>query len=91
MISDEMDFLYDDVEETRTRFVSFIGKSKRFDLAILYTDRFFGKVMVIDIQSGRSALIGDDDLNEEGYLQHAFALNDEEAQLLHHFLFQVIQ
>ena len=36
-------FLYDDVEDTKTRFVSFTGKTIRYDLAILQSSRFFGK------------------------------------------------
>ena len=43
-------FLYDDVEDTKTRFVSFAGKTQRYDLAILQSGRFFGKVLVLDIQ-----------------------------------------
>jgi len=34
-------FLYDDVEDTKTRFVSFAGKKLRYDLAILQSGRFF--------------------------------------------------
>ena len=36
-------FLYDDTEDTKTRFVSFVGDNQRFDLAIVKTDRHFGK------------------------------------------------
>ena len=55
-------FLYDDVEDTKTRFVSFAGKTQRYDLAILQSSRFFGKVLVLDIQFGRFAIIGADDV-----------------------------
>ncbi|CAM5338850.1 Cytosolic protein OS=Lysinibacillus sphaericus OX=1421 GN=LS41612_05265 PE=4 SV=1 [Lysinibacillus sphaericus] len=50
-------FLYDDVEDTKTRFVSFAGQKLRYDLAILQSSRFFGKVLVMDIQFGRFAII----------------------------------
>ena len=36
-------FLYDDVEDTKTRFVSFTGKKLRYDLAILQSYRFLWK------------------------------------------------
>ena len=55
-------FLYDDVEDTKTRFVSFAGQKLRYDLAILQSGRFFGKVLVMDIQFGRFAIIGPDDV-----------------------------
>lgn len=83
-------FLYDDIEHTRTRFVSFVGRSNRFDLAIVRSERFYGKSLVISIQNGRCAIIGQDDLEEEGYIAHAFDLNEEEAQELTEFLYLAV-
>lgn len=83
-------FLYDDTEETKTRFVSFLGKNQRFDLAIVKTDRHYGKQLVLDIQGNRFAIIGQDDLEEEGYLEYAFQLNEEDAEELRSFLYEVI-
>lgn len=41
----EFDLLYDSQEDTRTRFVCFVGdlSMHRFDLAITSTNRFYGK------------------------------------------------
>ncbi|MGE5702464.1 MAG: DUF3055 domain-containing protein [Clostridia bacterium] len=83
-------YLYDETEATSTRFVSFIGETVRFDLMIMSTNRFYGKKVVINIQNGRSAIIGHDDLEEEGYLAYAFNLTDAEAEDLYHFLVTVI-
>ncbi|RBW71286.1 DUF3055 domain-containing protein [Bacillus taeanensis] len=83
-------YLYDETDETRTRFVSFMGENHRFDLGILQTDRHYGKSIVFDIQSGRFAIIGRDDLEEPGYLEHAFQLNEEDAEELREFLEEVI-
>lgn len=83
-------FLYDDTEETKTRFVSFMGEYQRFDLAIMYSDRYFGKAMVMDIQGSRFAIIGQDDLEEEGYIEHAFKLSEQDASELREFLNEVI-
>ncbi|MCR8644862.1 DUF3055 domain-containing protein [Paenibacillus sp. N1-5-1-14] len=87
----ELDYLYDHKEETTTRYVCFVGNSlHRFDLALVSTTRFFGKKIVIDMQSGRSAIIGPDDLNEEGYLEYVFKVTEEEALELQDFLAEVI-
>jgi hypothetical protein len=87
----EFDYLYDESEETTTRFVSFITPNMaRFDLAITSTNRFYGKKLITDIQSGRTAIIGPDDLEAEGYLAHAFKISDEEARDLEAFLSQVV-
>ncbi|WLR50462.1 DUF3055 domain-containing protein [Bacillus tianshenii] len=82
-------FLYDERENTETRFISFMGESHRFDLAIIKTNRYYGKQLVLDIQSGRFAIIGSDDVNEEGYLEHAYNLNEEDAEELREFLREI--
>ncbi|MCK0472732.1 DUF3055 domain-containing protein [Halalkalibacter sp. APA_J-10(15)] len=83
-------FLYDDTEETRTRFVSFMGEASRFDLAIILSSRYYGKKLVLDIQSNRFAILGQDDLDEPNYIETIFNLNNEEAKELKSFLYEVI-
>lgn len=83
-------YLYDDTENTKTRFVSFMGENNRFDLAITYSDRYYGKLLVLDIQGGNFAIIGQDDLEEEGYLEHVFRLDEEAAAELTSFLSEIV-
>ena len=83
-------FLYDDTVETKTRFISFMGDNQRFDLAIIQSDRYYGKQLVLDIQSNRFAIIGEDDLKEPGYIEHAYQLNEEDAEELRDFLFEIV-
>lgn len=86
-----IDFLSDETEQTSTRFVTFITpKMNRFDLAVTTTERFYGKKLVTDLQRGITAIVGPDDVEDEGVLQSVFQLNDEEADELRHFLAQVI-
>ncbi|HJV17484.1 MAG TPA: DUF3055 domain-containing protein [Bacillales bacterium] len=82
-------FLYDDTEETKTRFISFVG-NQRFDLAIVKSDRYYGKQLVLDLLGSRFAIIGPDDLEEEGYIEHAFQLNEEDAEELKDFLAEIV-
>jgi len=90
-MGNEFDFLSDVTEHTTTRYVTMITpKLHRFDLAILQTEHFYGKKIIIDLQSGISAVIGLDDLEEEGFLQRRFRLNDEQAEELLAFLHTVI-
>ncbi|MCR2802534.1 DUF3055 domain-containing protein [Paenibacillus soyae] len=85
------DFMSDSTEETTTRFTTFISPSlARFDLAITTTNRFYGKKLVTDLQSGKTAIIGPDDLEEEGYIAHTFKLTEEEASELTQFLYFVV-
>jgi hypothetical protein len=91
MSLEDIDFLSDTTESTTTRFVCFISAElRRFDLAITTTNHFYGKKMVVDLQSGKMALIGPDDLSEPGYLEHAFKLTEEEAHEMRDFLESVV-
>lgn len=90
MTEQERFYLYDETENTKTRFVSFMGDNYRFDLAIIQTDRYYGKSLVLDIQGGKFAVIGQDDLEEEGYIEHAFQIKEEEAEELTDFLAEFI-
>ncbi len=83
-------FLYDDIEDTKTRFVSFTGKKLRYDLAIMQSTRFYGKVLVLDMQFGRFEIIGPDDLEEPGYLEHVFNKTEEEAEDLREYLMELL-
>lgn len=83
-------YLYNEMTDTKTRFVSFLGEESRYDLAIVITDRFFGKKLVLDLQGSRFAIIGDDDLEEEGYLEHAFRLSSSAAAEMKNFLLEII-
>ncbi|WLR41304.1 DUF3055 domain-containing protein [Bacillus carboniphilus] len=83
-------YLYDDTVETKTRFISFMGESQRFDLALIYSDRYYGKVIVLNIQDNCFAIVGHDDLEEEGFIQSSFSLSDDEAEELTLFLQETI-
>ena len=72
------------------RSISFVGKTNRFDLAITLTDRFYGKMLVLNLQSNRFAIIGEDDLEEPGYLEYVYQISEEEANELRSFLYQMI-
>lgn len=87
---EEFEFLYDDTEETKTRFVSFVGQENRYDLVILMSGRFYGKHLVMHLQSNQFAIIGPDDLEEEGYIEHAFSLSEAEADELQSFLHTLV-
>ncbi len=80
------DLMYDETEVTTTRFVGFIGEYGRFDLAIVTTNRFFGKRLVISLQSGRSAILTADEAEDADYIAMAFQVSEQEASELATFL-----
>lgn len=84
-------FLYDEIEDTKIRYVSFVGDVTRYDIAIMRSDRFFGKFLVMNLLGDRYAILGLDDLSEPGYIEEAFQMNSAEADELKSFLSEIIE
>lgn len=82
----EFDLMYDETEETSTRFVGFVGAQARFDLAITTTNHFFGKKLVYCLQSGRSVIMTANEAEDVAYICQAFRVSDEEGEELAAFL-----
>ena len=80
---EEFFLLYDDITETKTRFISFAGEHGRYDLCLVYSNRFFGKVVVLNMLSSRFAIIGQDDLEEEGFLEDTYQIAIEKITQHH--------
>jgi hypothetical protein len=89
-MSDDVYCLYDETENTRTRYVSFVGNTNRFDLAITITDRFYGKFLILNLQSNRYAIIGEDDLQEPRYIESVYHISSEEADELTQFFYTLL-
>ncbi|MGJ7923116.1 DUF3055 domain-containing protein [Neobacillus sp. LXY-4] len=80
--------LYDESEKVKVRFIGFTTEQTRFDFGIIYTNLFFGKPLVVCMQTGRSALLDPKDLEDTEYLKTAFKITDEQqaADLVEFFL-----
>lgn len=83
-------FLTDEEESTSTRFVSFMGESHRYDLAITTSKKYKDKKMVINLQSNHYALLNQSQVEEDGHLEHAFNLTEVEAEELRAFLREIV-
>ena len=82
--------LYDFTSPANIRFIGFAKAIRRFDLGIVMTDQFFGKLLVLDMQQNRFAIIGHDDLEEDHYLEEVFQLSQNEAKELEEFLREIL-
>lgn len=89
-MGEERFFLYDEKENGEIRFVSFMGEESRYDLAVIKTNKYYGKSIVMDLQGNRFAIIGDDDLREKDYIEHVFQASETEAEEIKSFLFEII-
>jgi hypothetical protein len=70
--------LYDETENTRTRFIGYAGQHARYDVAITETQHFLGKKLVCVIQSGKTAILNDEDAANVPYLMQTFNIQDEQ-------------
>ncbi|GAA3407233.1 DUF3055 domain-containing protein [Paenibacillus hodogayensis] len=82
--------LYDSGEQANIQFIGFATDLARYDFGIVYTTAFFGKPLVVCMQTNRSSLLDHEDLDNIAYLQRAFRLNDREAEEVSAFLKQLL-
>ncbi|MFC5703508.1 DUF3055 domain-containing protein [Cohnella faecalis] len=71
--------LYDVLEASNVNFVGCVSDESRFDFAIVYTSHFFGKPLVVCMQTGRSAPLCADDLRDTDILRSRFQVSDSQA------------
>jgi len=71
--------LYDLTESSNVNFVGCVSEESRFDFAIVYTSHFFGKPLVVCMQTGRSSPLCADDLKDLDILRSRFLVADNEA------------
>ncbi|UFJ41860.1 DUF3055 domain-containing protein [Brevibacillus humidisoli] len=84
---DRFDNLYDLSETANVRFMGFVSEMTRYDFGIVFTHRFYGKPLVICMQTGQSTLLSSEDVGNPSFLQKAFRLPClEEAQQLSEYL-----
>ncbi|PLR97440.1 DUF3055 domain-containing protein [Bacillus sp. T33-2] len=70
--------LYDEHENVKVRFVGFVTDHSRYDFGIVYTNMFFGKPLVVCMQTGRSTLLDPQDIENLEHLQQVFRIQDLE-------------
>jgi hypothetical protein len=68
--------LYDEDETVKVRFIGFTTDQARYDFGIVYTSLFFGKPLVVCMQTGRSTLLDSEDLEDIEYLKTVFNIDD---------------
>lgn len=69
------DKLYDEYENVKVRFIGFTTNDTRYDFGIVYTNMFFGKPLVICMQTSRSTLLEPSDLQDLDHLQSIFKIS----------------
>jgi len=78
--------LYEENENANVRFLGFASEGTRHDFGIVFTHKFYGKPLVICMQTGQSTLLSSEDAVNPEYLHRIFRLDSEsEAEALAQF------
>lgn len=78
--------MYEHAEMSEVCFVGFHSEHARYDFGIIYTKRFFGNPLVIDMQSGKFHLINAFDASNKEWIKATFrTTRDDEADALIQF------
>ncbi len=72
------DKIYDEHENVKVRFIGFTTEHTRYDFGIIYTNMFFGKPLVVCMQTGRSTLLDPKEIEDIEYLQNVFRIPDKQ-------------
>lgn len=75
---DLFDKLYDEHEKVKVRFIGFTTEQTRYDFGIVYTNMFFGKPLVVCMQTGRSTLLDPKDIEDIDNLQTLFRIQERQ-------------
>ncbi|WP_134685885.1 DUF3055 domain-containing protein [Brevibacillus migulae] len=83
---DRYDNLYDVSETAQVRFMGLASDQSRHDFGIVFTHRFYGKPLVICMQTGQSTILSSEDAIDPNTLKRIFRLDSfAEAEALAHF------
>lgn len=83
--------LYDEHENVKVRFTGFTTENARYDFGVVYSSLFFGKPLVVCMQTGRSTLLEPNDLENIDHLQQVFRIgNEEQAVDLVEFFHEIL-
>lgn len=78
--------LYVKQENVNVRFVGFTSDDVRYDYGIIFTNMFFGKPLVVCMQTGRSSLLSAEDAKNPEHLKKVFQMKTiEQAEDLAFF------
>lgn len=71
--------LYDEQENVKVQFTGFTTEKARYDFGIVYTNMFFGKPLVVCMQTGRSTLLCSDEAEDWEHVMKVFQITSEDV------------
>ena len=87
----KLDILAEQKENQLLHYFCLISNNHRYDLAIGYSDHFFGKAMVTSIQTGNMVLLCQDDTYADDHWAQRLGIEQEDIPEFQEFFSMVLQ
>ncbi|PEY35184.1 protein dltD precursor [Bacillus cereus] len=87
----KLDILLEQVEKQSIGYYCIVSNQHRYDLAVTYSQQFFGKAMVTSIQNGRMILLSQEDIAEEQYWAPKLGIEVEDIEEFQSFFHMILQ
>lgn len=84
-----LNHLLEEVEKQLVRYYCMVSEEHRYDIVVVHSEMFFGKVMVISIQNGRMVLLSHQDISDNQYWAEKLDIKEEDINEFQNF-FQMI-
>ncbi|MFC4558645.1 SAV0927 family protein [Virgibacillus kekensis] len=85
-MKEKFDILKDETKSKEVRYISFMGNLQRYDFAFMQNEENPDKSIVIYLQKNRFAVLGKEELEKEGEIEHIFHETEMEADEIREFL-----
>lgn len=82
--------LLEEAEKQLVRYYCMVSESHRYDIVVIHSEMFFGKVMVVSIQNGRMVLLSHHDISDDHYWAEKLDIKDEDMNEFRNFLYMVL-
>ncbi|MEY8348309.1 protein dltD precursor [Bacillus cereus] len=87
----KLDILLEQVEKQSIGYYCIVSNQHRYDIAVTYSQQFFGKAMVTSIQNGRMILLSQEDIAEEQYWAPKLGIEVEDIEEFQSFFHMILQ
>ncbi|MED4650598.1 SAV0927 family protein [Bacillus pseudomycoides] len=87
----KLDILLEQIEKQPIGYYCIVSKHHRYDIAVTYSQQFFGKAMVTSIQNGRMILLSQEDIEEEQYWASKLGIEIEDVEDFQSFFHMILQ
>jgi hypothetical protein len=87
----KLDIISESSEKQLLQYFCLISHNHRYDLAIGYTDHFYGKAMVTSLQSGKMVLLCQEDTYADDHWAEKLGIEKEDIPEFQEFFSLILQ